>query len=279
MPEEPSERALQVRLVRAHVADAIRETDKAARDLLERLSNINRLTEETKAAASDTTRAIAELSHLNSIRVEVDDFRELVTARFERASRGRQAVEGIAGQVQQLTTAIRTIRELADKNYLLSINASVEAARAGKDGSGFAVVAKEVRDQASVSKDVADEIEDGVTGIEREIQTHFHQTPAEFAEERRVTMKVVDRVAEMLSIYETMNAEQSAALALLEVKSAALNQLLLEAIGVIQFQDVVRQRLEAVEPLLGSLERDDETRGVAELEGAPTEEPLDIELF
>lgn len=257
MPEQPSERAAQAKRARALVAEAIEETDQAARGLVERLLDICQLTEETKAAASGTASVLERLERMNAIRVEVEDVRDLVTGRFERASRCREAVEGIALEVRHLTSSIRTIRELAERNYLLSINASVEAARAKQDGTGFGVVAKEVRDQACVSQMVADELEDGVASIHHQIQDHFRQSPTEFAEERRTMTRVVDRVAEMLAVYEKMNTHQAAALALLEAKSAALSALLLEAIGVIQFQDVVRQRLEAVEPLLTRLGGDE----------------------
>ena len=55
-----------------------------------------------------------------------------------------EGVAAIMEQVGEMDRLLRTIRELASKTDLLALNASIEAARAGQAGKGFAIVADEV---------------------------------------------------------------------------------------------------------------------------------------
>jgi methyl-accepting chemotaxis protein len=66
--------------------------------------------------------------------------------------------------MRQITEKIKVINDIARKTDILAINASIEAARAGKEGLGFAVVAAEIRKLAEVSQNAAKVINDLAAG-------------------------------------------------------------------------------------------------------------------
>ena len=120
------------------------------------------MTAENAQSASELsrhgTRAVAEASdEIERIALSVEQSSRVISALGERS----QAIGGI----------VRVIREIADQTNLLALNAAIEAARAGEQGRGFAVVADEVRSLAERTSSATSEIGAMITAIQEETRT------------------------------------------------------------------------------------------------------------
>ena len=175
---------------------------------------VARETEFTAGAAEDANENAREGQQL--VVDAVKSF-ESLTANIHGSM---QVVERLAEQSRGVTDILSVIKGIAEQTNLLALNAAIEAARAGEQGRGFAVVADEVRTLAQRSHEATVEIDDVLGKIQSGVQEAVHamQASVDVTEHSVSTANsLTEKLEEILQGVTTINARaQSISAATLE---------------------------------------------------------------
>lgn len=189
-------------------------TEQVATAINEMSVSIDEVTQNTSEAsnAADTS---TKLVHISSI--AVNETIEQIVKLSDDITKSKVLIDDVQAGTKDIANILVTIKGIADQTNLLALNAAIEAARAGEQGRGFAVVADEVRNLAQNTQNSTVEIEKMIKSLEQNVSAATNSMVAGTDQAQLIvdkTHEVTQSLAEVessVSMISDMNIQISTA--------------------------------------------------------------------
>ena len=167
------------------VAAAINELDASAHEV----KNNTQLAAKKSEAANEN--ASKSLSLVSTAKEGIGQLRDQV-------QENTQMISDLSDKTHEVGTVLEVITAIAEQTNLLALNAAIEAARAGEQGRGFAVVADEVRSLATRTRESIDQIQSTIDGLQLDAADAV-SSMTRVSADAQTKVEDVERVASLLN--------------------------------------------------------------------------------
>ncbi|EAT13408.1 methyl-accepting chemotaxis protein [Bermanella marisrubri] len=191
-----------------------RATDEVTRSVEDMFRSVQNVAQNASSAAEAAQDADSEAKSGRSIVTQSVEGINDLASEVERAA---EVISKLEADTENVGTILDVIKAIAEQTNLLALNAAIEAARAGEQGRGFAVVADEVRTLASRTQDSTQEIQRVIEELQTaarsaaEVMSHSQEQARTSVEQAAKTDSSLATIAERVGSITQMNMEIASA--------------------------------------------------------------------
>jgi hypothetical protein len=234
-------------ILRRQMSSVVQLSESAAGSILSNLTGIDtKITDLLKFIqhAGSNDRVVETIAQIESQMLGCRDLLD----RFSGTEKRLEQRSKIDAETKRVIETLDGVNGIARQTTMLSLNVSIEAARAGEAGKGFSIIAMEIRKLASEVQGLSTEVRTRVEGVMRTVTIDLHELSQQReTAEREAVQNITQALNALAGNLMTLIANQRDILQKVENENAAIAGPLMEVMGNIQFQDIIRQQLEQLD--------------------------------
>lgn len=234
-----------------HLRSVVVQTENAAGDIIAALQSLDAAQSRSAACVARTRGRMVDLAGESeaALRGLAETLNAYLLDRLEGARGELAAIGGVGDQMHNLDTLTAGLEKIGTATRMLALNANIEASRAGSHGAGFQVIARELQALAQGSQEAVAEARRRVATVRQtvdDVVVAVRGTERTRAEEARIRTLMSDLDGIVGDTTRAIAGMAETEFGEIEALSDRVGDQVLTVFGQIQFQDVVRQQIEAV---------------------------------
>ncbi|EKO3487104.1 methyl-accepting chemotaxis protein [Vibrio fluvialis] len=199
-------------------------TTMMATSVQEMVATIGEISESTNVAAEGVQQAVRNAENGRSV---VESTLKNIDQLSSTLQSSQQSIASLNDHVEKIGGAVTIIQSIAEQTNLLALNAAIEAARAGEQGRGFAVVADEVRSLATRTHQSTEEITKVVSAIQAQMSlviSDIDQCNSQGQETLHASHQLDESLRQIISDMSTIQANSERIASAIEEQGIVMNQ-------------------------------------------------------